>query len=84
MHDDYSFAFLLRSIDLVWPTRLIYLAMGKCACDGFDLAVLNPSDRRGHDTYVSLLLKVKGGVYSYVRLSCLHHATLLKVLLRSL
>ena len=25
-------------------------------CDGFDLTVLDPSDRRGTDTYVSLLL----------------------------
>ena len=29
MHDYYSLVFLLRSIDLVWPTRLIYLAMGR-------------------------------------------------------
>ena len=59
MHDYYSFVFLLRSIDLVWPTRLIYLAMGEVLCNGFDLAVLNPNDRKGHDTYVSLLLRVK-------------------------
>ena len=26
--------------------------------NGFDLAVLDPSDRRGNDTYVSLLLRV--------------------------
>ena len=59
LHDYYSLVFLLRSIDLVWPTRLIYLAMGEVLCSGFDLAVLNPSDRKGHDTYVSLLLRVK-------------------------
>ena len=28
-------------------------------CNGFDLVVLNPSDRKGHDMYVSLLLRVK-------------------------
>ena len=39
-------------IRLVWPTRLIYLAMGEVLCDGFDLAMLNPNDRRGHDTYL--------------------------------
>ena len=38
-------------IGLVWPIRLIYLAMGEVLCDGFNLAVLNPSDRKGHDTY---------------------------------
>ena len=59
MHDYYSFVFLLRSIDLVWPTRLIYLAMREVLCNGFDLAVLNPSDKKGHDMYVSLLLRVK-------------------------
>ena len=59
MHDYYSLVFLLRSIDLVWPTKLIYLAMGEVLCNGFDLAVLNPSDRKGHDTYVLLLLRVK-------------------------
>ena len=42
----------ITSIDLVWPTRLIFLAMGELLCDGFDLAVLNPGDRRGHDTYL--------------------------------
>ena len=26
---------------------------------GFDLTVLDPSDRRGTDTYVSLLLRIK-------------------------
>ena len=41
-----------------WPTRLVYLAMGEVLCDGFNLAVLNPSDRRGNDTHVSLLLRV--------------------------
>ena len=49
----------LWSIDLVWPTRLVYLAMGEMPYDGFNLAVLNPNDRKGHDTYVSLLLREK-------------------------
>ena len=28
-------------------------------CSGFDLTVFDPSDRRGTDTYVSLLLRIK-------------------------
>ena len=42
MHDLYSLVFLLRNFGLVWPTRLIFLAMGEVLCNGFDLAVLNP------------------------------------------
>ena len=59
MHDYYSLVFLLRSIDLVWPTRLIILPWEEVLCNGFVLAVLNPNDRKGYDTYVSLLLRVK-------------------------
>ena len=39
MHDYYSFVFLF-DIDLVRPTRLIFLAMGEVLCDGFNLAVI--------------------------------------------
>ena len=38
-------------IGLVWPTRLIFLAMGEVLSFGFNLAVLDPSDRRGTDMY---------------------------------
>ena len=41
----------LRIISLVWPTRLIFLAMGEVLSFGFNLAVLDPSDRKGNDTY---------------------------------
>ena len=41
----------LRIISLVWPTRLIFLAMGEVLSFGFNLAVLHPSDSRGNDTY---------------------------------
>ena len=41
----------LRIIGLVWPTRLIFLAMGEVLSFGFNLAVLDPSDRKGTDTY---------------------------------
>ena len=32
----------LRIISLVWPTRLIFLAMGEVLSFGFNLAVLDP------------------------------------------
>ena len=41
----------LRIICLVWPTRLIFLAMGEVLSFGFNLALLDPSDRKGNDTY---------------------------------
>ena len=37
----------LRIIGLVWPTRLIFLAMGEVLNFGFNLAVSFPSDSRG-------------------------------------
>ena len=37
----------LRIISLVWPTRLIFLAMGEVLSFGFNLAVSFPSDSRG-------------------------------------
>ena len=50
-------------------------------CSGFDLTVLDPSDRRGTDTYVSLLLRIKRWGLSLDR-SCLHHVIVLIALLR--
>ena len=41
----------IRIISLVWPTRLIFLAMGEVLSFGFNLALLDPSDSRGNDTY---------------------------------
>ena len=41
----------LRIISLVWPIRLVFLTMGEVLTFGFNLAVLDPSDRRGTDTY---------------------------------
>ena len=40
---------------LVWPTRLIYLAMGEVHCDGFNLAVLYPSDKVGNNTRICIV-----------------------------
>ena len=53
-------------------------------CNGFNLAVLNPSDRKGHDTYCIVVIKdKKDGVYSRVSLICLHHVILPNALLCS-
>ena len=48
----YSLVFLLRMFGLVRPTRSIFLAMGRGACDGFDRAMFFPSDRRGRKTHI--------------------------------
>ena len=47
---------------LVWFGQLdwFFLPWEEVLCDGFDLTVLDPSDRRGTDTYVLLLLRIKG------------------------
>ena len=49
----------LRIISLVWPTRLIFLAMGEVLSLGFNLAVLDPSDRKGTDTYCIVAIEDK-------------------------
>ena len=41
----------LRIIRLVWPTRLVVLAMGEVLSFGFNLVVLDPSNRKGDDMY---------------------------------
>ena len=49
----------LRTISLVWPTRLIFLAMGEVLSFGFNLVLLDPSDTRGNDTYCIVSIKDK-------------------------
>ena len=44
---------------LVWPTRLIFLAMGEVLSFGFNLAVLDPSDSRGNNTYCIVAIEIK-------------------------
>ena len=61
---------------------LFILQWEEVLCDGFDLTVFDPSDRRGIDTYVSLLLSIKRWVYFYIDRSCLHHVIVLIALLR--
>ena len=45
----------LRIINLVWPTRLIFLAMGEVLSFGFNRAVSCPSDSRGSKARIVLL-----------------------------
>ena len=45
----------LRIISLVWPTRLIFLAMGEVPSFGFNLAVSLPSDIRVSKARIVLL-----------------------------
>ena len=49
----------LLIINLFWPTRLIFLAMGEVLSFGFNLAVLDPSDSRGNDTYCIVAIEDK-------------------------
>ena len=48
----------LQTIDLVWPTRLVFLPMGEVLSFGFNLVVLDPSDRRGADTYCIVAIEI--------------------------
>ena len=46
--------------------KLIFLAMGEVLSFGFNLALLDPSDRRGNDTYcIVAIVDKKMGFISY-------------------
>ena len=65
MHDLISLQ-VSSIIGLVWPTRLIFLAMGEVLSFGFNLAMLDPSDRKGTDTYCIVAIEDKKmGFISY-------------------
>ena len=56
----------LRIISLVWPTRLIFLAMGEVLSFGFNLALVDPSESKGTDTYCIVAIEDKKvGFMSY-------------------
>ena len=56
----------LRIISFVWPTSLIFLAMEEVLSFGSNLAVLDPSDRKGTDTYCIVAIEDKKmGFISY-------------------
>ena len=55
----YSIVFFSDIWVLFGQLDLFILQWEEVLCDGFDLTVLDPSDRKGTDTYVSLLLRIK-------------------------
>ena len=56
----------LLIISLVWPTRLIFLAMGEVLSFGFNLAVFDPSDRKVTNTNCIVAIEDKKmGFISY-------------------
>ena len=61
----YSPVFLLRYLGLLVQLDLFILQWEEVPRSGFDLTVLDPSDRKGTDTYVSLLLRIKDEIYIY-------------------
>ena len=76
----------LRIISLVWPTRLIFLAMGEVLSFGFNFAVSLPSDRKGCKACIVLLpsrIKRLGfisycmSLSLYIMSSCLMHYSIL-------
>ena len=72
-----------RIISLVWPTRLIFLAMGEVLSFGFSLAVSFPSDSRGSKAGIVLLpSRITRWVFIILHeFIPLHHVILLKALL---
>ena len=80
----------LRIIGLVWPTRLVFLAMREVLSFGFNLAVSFPSDSRGNDTYCIVAIEDKNmGFISYcmslslyIMSSCLMRYSVLMNLIR--
>ena len=53
-------------MDWVWPTRLVFLAMGEVLSFVFNFVLLDPSDRRETDTYCIIAIEDKKmGFISY-------------------
>ena len=76
----------LRIISLVWPTRLIFIAMGEVLSFGFNLAVSFSSDSRGSKAHIVLLpSRITRWVFFIIlhEFIPLHHVILLKALLCS-
>ena len=73
----------LRIIGLVWPTRLIFLAMGEVLSFRFNLAVSLPSDRKGCKACIVLLPSRITRCFFIIlhEFIPLHHVILLKALL---
>ena len=59
MHDSISLQ-VSSNYRFIWPTRLVFLAMGEVLSFGLNLAVPFPSDSRGSKTHIVLLpLRIK-------------------------
>ena len=75
----------LQIISLVWPTRLIFLAMGEVLSFGFNLTVSFPSDSRGNKARIVLFpSRITRWVFIILHeFIPLHHVILPNVLLCS-
>ena len=70
-------------IDLVWPTRLVFLAMGEVLCDGFNPALIYILVTERDKTRICIVAikgKTMGFLHIYLSLLCLHHVILLMAL----
>ena len=73
----YSLVFLSDIWVLFGQLDLFILQREEVLSDGFDLTVLDPSDRRGIDTYVLLLLRITRWVlflYEYIVSTSCHRS----------
>ena len=64
----------LQPIDLVWPTRLIFLAMGEVLCDGSNLVVSSPSDRRGSEARICIVA-IKDKKVGFIHIDWIYPST---------
>ena len=85
MYDWVIFASLFELSFLVWPTRLVVLAMGEVLSFGFNLAVSLPSDKKGCKARIVLLpSRIKRwGYIILLDFIPLHHVIFLNALLCS-
>ena len=74
-------ALYFSPIHLVWPTRLIYLGMGEVRCNGFNLAVLYPSDKLGDKTRICIVA-IKGKMMGFIHIARLYFVYIMSSCLR--
>ena len=88
MHDLISLQ-VSSNYRLVWPARLVFLAMGEVLSFGFNLTVLDPSDRKGNDTYCIVAIEDKKmgdisycmSLSLYIMSSCLKRYSVMNLIL---
>jgi hypothetical protein len=54
--------------------------MGEVHCDGFGLALLNPSDKKGHDRYC--IIAIKGKMMGFIHISWIYFVYIMSSCLR--